>query len=78
MTPPLNPPILANPSILAVRDVTMRFGGIVALDDVSFEMEAGQLELIEDGLLDAAIQHRNAEPAAGVHFIPVLATHFGA
>src|SRR6266545_2982635 len=37
MTPP------ANPSILAVRDLSMRFGGIVALDEVSFEMEAGQI-----------------------------------
>jgi branched-chain amino acid transport system ATP-binding protein len=37
MTPP------AHPSILAVRDLTMRFGGIVALDDVSFEMETGQI-----------------------------------
>ena len=34
---------MANPSILAVRDVTMRFGGIVALDDVSFDMAAGQI-----------------------------------
>jgi branched-chain amino acid transport system ATP-binding protein len=32
-----------NPSILAVRNVTMRFGGIVALDDVSFDMTAGQI-----------------------------------
>ncbi|HEX9126970.1 MAG TPA: ATP-binding cassette domain-containing protein, partial [Methylomirabilota bacterium] len=31
------------PSILAVRGVTMRFGGIVALDDVSFDMTAGQI-----------------------------------
>jgi branched-chain amino acid transport system ATP-binding protein len=30
-------------SILAVRDVTMRFGGIVALDTVSFEMATGQI-----------------------------------
>jgi branched-chain amino acid transport system ATP-binding protein len=37
MTPPATPPILA------VRDVTMRFGGIVALDNVSFEMAAGQI-----------------------------------
>ena len=37
MTPP------AGPSILVVRDLTMRFGGIVALDDVSFEMETGQI-----------------------------------
>ena len=37
MTPQPSPPILA------VRDVTMRFGGIVALDDVSFDMTAGQI-----------------------------------
>ncbi|HEV8458667.1 MAG TPA: ABC transporter ATP-binding protein [Methylomirabilota bacterium] len=30
-------------SILAVRDLTMRFGGIVALDGVSFEMTAGKI-----------------------------------
>jgi len=29
--------------LLAVRDVTMRFGGIVALDSVSFEMRPGQI-----------------------------------
>ena len=43
MTPPSNPASLAHPPILAVRDVTMRFGGIVALDDVSFDMAAGQI-----------------------------------
>ncbi len=31
------------PPILAVHDVTMRFGGIVALDGVSFEVEEGQI-----------------------------------
>ena len=31
------------PSILSVRDVSVRFGGIVALDRVSFDMEAGQV-----------------------------------
>ena len=36
-------PSPAGPSLLAVRDVTMRFGGIVALDAVSFEMGAGQI-----------------------------------
>src|SRR5712691_105404 len=30
-------------SLLAVREVTMRFGGIVALDSVSFDMAAGQI-----------------------------------
>ena len=29
------------PPILAVRDLTVRFGGIVALDGVSFEMDEG-------------------------------------
>ncbi len=29
--------------ILSVRNVSMRFGGIVALDDVSFDMAAGQI-----------------------------------
>src|SRR5205085_12516073 len=29
--------------LLAVRDVTMRFGGIVALDAVSFDMPEGQI-----------------------------------
>ena len=33
----------SNSSILAVRDLTMRFGGIVALDGVSFEMTAGKI-----------------------------------
>jgi branched-chain amino acid transport system ATP-binding protein len=37
MTPTQNPPFLA------VRDVTKSFGGIVALDDVSFDMAAGQI-----------------------------------
>jgi branched-chain amino acid transport system ATP-binding protein len=30
-------------ALLAVRDVTLRFGGIVALDGVSFEVERGQI-----------------------------------
>jgi branched-chain amino acid transport system ATP-binding protein len=30
-------------SLLAVRDVTVRFGGIVALDDVSFDIASGQI-----------------------------------
>jgi branched-chain amino acid transport system ATP-binding protein len=30
-------------SLLAVRDVTVRFGGIVALDGVSFEIEQGRI-----------------------------------
>ncbi len=30
-------------SFLGIRDITMRFGGIVALDGVSFEMAAGQI-----------------------------------
>src|SRR5439155_26335340 len=30
-------------SLLAVQDLTMRFGGIVALDCVSFAMDAGQI-----------------------------------
>src|SRR5262245_55933147 len=34
---------LANGSLLTVRDVTMRFGGIVALDGVSFAMAEGQI-----------------------------------
>jgi branched-chain amino acid transport system ATP-binding protein len=31
------------PPLLSVRDVTLRFGGIVALDGVSFEVERGQI-----------------------------------
>src|SRR5438128_7324165 len=31
------------PELLEVRDVAMRFGGIVALDGVSFEIEEGQI-----------------------------------
>jgi branched-chain amino acid transport system ATP-binding protein len=31
------------PAVLSVRDLTVRFGGIVALDGVSFEMAAGQI-----------------------------------
>jgi branched-chain amino acid transport system ATP-binding protein len=34
---------LASPPLLAVRDVTMRFGGIVALDGVSFDMAGGHI-----------------------------------
>ena len=34
---------LASTSLLAVRDVSMRFGGIVALDAVSFEMAPGHI-----------------------------------
>src|SRR5215475_14032044 len=30
-------------TMLSVRDVTLRFGGIVALDGVSFDVEAGQI-----------------------------------
>ena len=33
----------AGPPILSVRDVTVRFGGIVALERVSFQVEAGQI-----------------------------------
>jgi len=33
----------ASHPLLAVRDVTMRFGGIVALDGVSFAMDSGQI-----------------------------------
>jgi branched-chain amino acid transport system ATP-binding protein len=33
----------ASPPLLAVSDVTMRFGGIVALDQVSFKMHEGQI-----------------------------------
>lgn len=32
-----------NSSILTIHDVTMRFGGIVALDGVSFQVKAGQI-----------------------------------
>src|SRR6266542_2789626 len=34
---------LASAPLLTVRDVTMRFGGIVALDGVSFDMADGQI-----------------------------------
>ena len=30
-------------ALLEVRNITRRFGGIVALDDVSFDVEAGQI-----------------------------------
>src|SRR6476469_626677 len=30
-------------ALLSVRDITLRFGGIVALDGVSFDVEAGQI-----------------------------------
>ncbi|MGE0765286.1 MAG: ABC transporter ATP-binding protein [Hyphomicrobiaceae bacterium] len=33
----------AAPEILSVRDVTVRFGGIVALDGISFDIEKGQI-----------------------------------
>jgi branched-chain amino acid transport system ATP-binding protein len=34
---------LASAPLLAVRDITVRFGGIVALDGVSFDMAEGQI-----------------------------------
>ena len=34
---------IVSPPLLAVRDVTMRFGGIVALEAVSFDMAGGQI-----------------------------------
>ena len=30
-------------ALLEIRDVTRRFGGIVAIDDVSLDVEAGQI-----------------------------------
>ena len=30
-------------ALLEVSDITVRFGGIVALDDLSFEMDEGQI-----------------------------------
>ena len=33
----------ASPPLLAVRGITIRFGGIIALDDVSFDLSAGQI-----------------------------------
>ena len=30
-------------TLLSVREITLRFGGIVALDGVSFEVESGQI-----------------------------------
>ena len=33
----------ASPPLLRIRDVTVRFGGVVALDKVSFDVEAGQI-----------------------------------
>ncbi len=33
----------AGPSLLSVRDVTVRFGGIVALDGITFDIDAGQI-----------------------------------
>jgi branched-chain amino acid transport system ATP-binding protein len=35
--------VLAPVALLAVKDVTLRFGGIVALDGVSFDVEEGQI-----------------------------------
>ena len=34
---------MSSASILSVRDVTVRFGGIVALENVGFDVEAGQI-----------------------------------
>ena len=44
-TVPIMPPTDTTPAqpILTVRDVTVRFGGIVALDSVSFAMREGQI-----------------------------------
>jgi sulfate-transporting ATPase len=36
-------PARAEPKILAVRDLTVRFGGVVAVDDVSFEVKPGEV-----------------------------------
>ncbi|GBD22650.1 Sulfate/thiosulfate import ATP-binding protein CysA [bacterium HR29] len=35
--------VVAAPPLLRVRDVTMRFGGLVALDSVSFDVPAGSI-----------------------------------
>ncbi len=36
-------PRVGAPSLLTVEQVSVRFGGIVALDGVSFEVAAGQI-----------------------------------
>ncbi|HEY0438819.1 MAG TPA: high-affinity branched-chain amino acid ABC transporter ATP-binding protein LivG, partial [Xanthobacteraceae bacterium] len=36
-------PIAAAAPLLSVRDLTIRFGGIVALDKVSFDLREGQI-----------------------------------
>jgi len=63
MTPP------SNPSILAVRNVTMRFGGIVALDDVSFDMAGGQIVgLFEGSTILRSNAHQIAAQGVGRTF----------
>jgi branched-chain amino acid transport system ATP-binding protein len=34
---------VAEPSLLALHDVTVRFGGLVAVDEVSFQMNSGEI-----------------------------------
>lgn len=41
LTPPVPPP--AAPSLLDVRNVVLRFGGVTALDGVSFQVHKGEL-----------------------------------
>src|ERR1700749_163143 len=38
-----SPAAMPNPSLLSVRDVSVVFGGIVALNGVSFDMQRGQI-----------------------------------
>lgn len=40
---PTSGPAVAGTPLLSVRDVTVRFGGIVALDGITFDIEAGQI-----------------------------------
>ncbi len=53
----------------------LRSGGIPG---EHFEVQAHGRQLIEDAQLDAAIQHRHTEGAAGVQLVAVLAAHLGA
>ena len=43
MAPGPDAPAPRPETVLTVRAVSVRFGGIVALDDVSFEVAAGQI-----------------------------------
>ena len=52
-------------ALLSVRDVTMRFGGLVANDRISFAVEEGEVTPGLASVASAVLDH-NGHPVAGV------------